>query len=210
MTAPTRADTAGRAYLDLRNLARQRHRPVDELHQLYVLEAFLDRLTRSPFARTLVLKGGVLLAALGERRPTRDIDLQAQAIENDLETIRATACEIAARAPPSAARPAQQPARRLCGRQSGAMGDLATPPDARRPAARAILRDRLSGHRLRQPSHRRLNGGSHMEPGHRRMGMTHSFTTKAPHSRGFVTRPERFELPTFSSVRAHSALLLAL
>jgi hypothetical protein len=42
-----------------------------------------------------VLKGGVLLAAFGERRATRDIDLQGQAIENDVESIRATACEIA-------------------------------------------------------------------------------------------------------------------
>lgn len=96
MTAPTRADTAGRAYLDLRNLARGQKRPVDELHQLYVLEAFLDRLTRSHLAERLVLKGGVLLAALHERRPTRDIDLQAQAIANDSDTIRAMVCEIAA------------------------------------------------------------------------------------------------------------------
>jgi len=29
----------------------------------------------SEFAERLVLKGGVLLAAFGERRPTRDIDL---------------------------------------------------------------------------------------------------------------------------------------
>jgi hypothetical protein len=96
VSAPTRATTAGRAYLDLRNLARARSRPVDELHQLYVLETFLARLTRSDFASRLALKGGVLLAALDERRPTRDIDLQAQAVENDLETIRAMVCEIAA------------------------------------------------------------------------------------------------------------------
>ncbi len=96
MSAPTRATTAGRAYLDLRHLARANHRPVDELHQLYVLETFLARLTQSDFASRLALKGGVLLAALHERRPTRDIDLQAQAVENDLETIRVMVCEIAA------------------------------------------------------------------------------------------------------------------
>jgi hypothetical protein len=33
MTAPTRATTAGRAYLDLRRKARQDRRPVDELMQ---------------------------------------------------------------------------------------------------------------------------------------------------------------------------------
>jgi Nucleotidyl transferase AbiEii toxin, Type IV TA system len=79
VSAPTRANTAGRAYLDLRKLARENHRPVDELLQLHVLEAFLDRLTSSRFTEQLVLKGGVLLAAFDERRPTRDIDLQAQA-----------------------------------------------------------------------------------------------------------------------------------
>ncbi len=96
MSAPTRASTTGRAYLDLRKLARENHRPVDELMQLYVLEAFLSRLTSSRFAEQLVLKGGVLLAAFDERRPTRDIDLQAQALENDMETIRTATCEIAA------------------------------------------------------------------------------------------------------------------
>ena len=49
--------------------------------QLYVLECFLARLGRSRFADRFVLKGGVLLAAFGERRPTRDIDFQAQAID---------------------------------------------------------------------------------------------------------------------------------
>jgi len=96
VSAPTRATTAGRAYLDLRKLARKNGRPVDELLQLYVLEAFLVRLIDSRFAERFVLKGGVLLAAFNERRPTRDIDLQAQAVENDMETIRAISCEIAA------------------------------------------------------------------------------------------------------------------
>ncbi len=96
MSAPTRGSVAGRAYLDLRKLARKSHRPVDELLQLYVLEAFLSRLTSSRFAEQLVLKGGVLLAAFDERRPTRDIDLQAQALENDTETTLAATCEIAA------------------------------------------------------------------------------------------------------------------
>ena len=96
MSAPTRASTAGRAYLDLRKLARENRRPVDELLQLYVLEAFLARLAGSRFTERLVLKGGVLLAAFDERRPTRDIDLQAQALGNDTETIRAATCEIAA------------------------------------------------------------------------------------------------------------------
>ena len=58
VSAPTRASTAGRAYLDLRKLARENRRPVDELLQLYVLEAFLARLADSRFTERLVLKAG--------------------------------------------------------------------------------------------------------------------------------------------------------
>ncbi len=43
-----------------------------------------------------MLKGGVLLAAFDERRPTRDIDLQAHTLANDTETILTATCEIAA------------------------------------------------------------------------------------------------------------------
>lgn len=74
---PTRATEAGRTYLDLQNLARRNGRPTEELHQLYVLECFLDRLVQSPYADRFVLKGGVLLAAYEMRRPTRDVDLRA-------------------------------------------------------------------------------------------------------------------------------------
>ena len=41
-----------------------------------------------------MLKGGVLLAALGKRRPTRDIDLQTRAVGNDPAAILATVTEI--------------------------------------------------------------------------------------------------------------------
>jgi hypothetical protein len=77
-SAPRHGESvAGARYLDLQRIARQTGPPTDELIQLYALECFLDRLTRSVFARNLVLKGGVLLAALDARRPTRDIDLAA-------------------------------------------------------------------------------------------------------------------------------------
>lgn len=75
--APSRSDPAGAAYLDLRRRARSTGRPTDELHQLYALEGFLDRLAASPHKRRLVLKGGVLLAAFASRRPTRDLDFAA-------------------------------------------------------------------------------------------------------------------------------------
>ncbi len=87
--------TAGRLYLGLQRQARTSGRPVQELFQLYILEAFVDRLSQSPLRDRLVLKGGVLLAAFGERRPTRDVDLQAEAIDNDAEEVRKLVVEIA-------------------------------------------------------------------------------------------------------------------
>ncbi|GAA2507480.1 nucleotidyl transferase AbiEii/AbiGii toxin family protein [Streptomyces thermolineatus] len=93
---PTRSTPAGRAYLDLQNLARRLRRPTDELHQLYALEGFLSRLAASEHADRLVLKGGVLLAAYETRRPTRDVDLYARQVPNDIPTVLRTVREIAA------------------------------------------------------------------------------------------------------------------
>ena len=50
----------------------------------------------SPHANRLVLKGGALLAAYDTRRPTRDVDLQARAINADLDHVRRLVAEIAA------------------------------------------------------------------------------------------------------------------
>ncbi|MGC5331023.1 nucleotidyl transferase AbiEii/AbiGii toxin family protein [Micromonospora sp. DT62] len=97
MTArPTRSTVAGRAYLDLQNLARRTGRPTDELHQVYALEGFLARVTHSPYADKLVLKGGVLLAAYAARRPTRDVDLQGRWISNDTAQVLGIVRQIAA------------------------------------------------------------------------------------------------------------------
>jgi len=87
---------AGRRYLDLQREAKRTGRPTDELIQLYALECFLDRLVHSKFADTFILKGGVLLAALDARRPTRDIDFAALAIENTTEKILSAVQTIAA------------------------------------------------------------------------------------------------------------------
>jgi predicted nucleotidyltransferase component of viral defense system len=92
---PTRATVAGRAYLDLQNLARRSKRPTDELHQIYALEGFLARLVESDYAERLVLKGGVLLAALDARRPTRDVDLQGRQVSNDVDQVLAMVRAIA-------------------------------------------------------------------------------------------------------------------
>ena len=87
---------AGRRYLDLQREAKRTARPTDELIQLYALECFLDRLVHSKFADTFILKGGVLLAALDARRPTRDIDFAARAIENTTERVLSAVQTIAA------------------------------------------------------------------------------------------------------------------
>lgn len=68
MSRPTHQDLAGSRYLALRALARATGRSTAELLQLYALEGFLARLASSPQRERLVLKGGVLLAALDARR----------------------------------------------------------------------------------------------------------------------------------------------
>jgi len=93
---PTRATTAGRAYLDLQKLARATGRPTVELHQLYALECLMKRVTRSAHASRLVLKGGFLLAAFSARRPTLDIDRAARGVSADTATVLELLQEIAA------------------------------------------------------------------------------------------------------------------
>jgi hypothetical protein len=93
---PNRSTRAGRTYLDLQNQAPRTGRPTDELLQLYALEGFLDRLAVSPHTTQLVLKGGVLLAAFDVRRPTRDVDLQGVAVDNQQDQVLALVTQIAA------------------------------------------------------------------------------------------------------------------
>lgn len=94
MSRPTRETTAGRVYLDLRQRARAEGRGTDELLVLYVLERFLFRLSISPYRDRLVLKGGMLLAAFGGRRPTRDVDLLGLTVANDVDAVTALVAEI--------------------------------------------------------------------------------------------------------------------
>ncbi len=89
VSRPSRDTAAGRAYLDLQARARREGRPTDELLVLYILERFLYRLSRSEHRSRLVLKGGMLLAAFNERRPTGDVDFLARKVSNDVETIAA-------------------------------------------------------------------------------------------------------------------------
>jgi hypothetical protein len=84
------------AYRALQRLARADGRTTQQTFELYVHERFLARLANSRFAERLVLKGGMLLAALDARRATRDADMLARGIDNDVENLRDVVSEIAA------------------------------------------------------------------------------------------------------------------
>jgi len=62
----------------LKNLARDSHRPYDELLRYFAIERFLYRMSRSDHADRFVLKGALVIYAwdLSGGRPTRDIDLR--------------------------------------------------------------------------------------------------------------------------------------
>lgn len=96
MTRATRATVEGRAYLDLQQQARRDARPFDELLVLYTLEGFLARLATSRHRSSLVLKGGLPLAAYDARRPTRDADFAARRVTNDVQQVMRLVQEIAA------------------------------------------------------------------------------------------------------------------
>jgi hypothetical protein len=89
MSAITRETSGGRAYLDLQRRAKNAGRNTQELIQLYILEGFLARLAQSPVCEKFILKGGVLLAAFGNRRPTKDVDFAGQDINNDEASVLA-------------------------------------------------------------------------------------------------------------------------
>ena len=94
--APRRDTPAGRAYNDLRNLAKRHGREPAEYFTLYALEGFLERLAASERADDFVLKGGVLMAAFAARRPTRDIDLAASGFGNDIAEVEQRIREVLA------------------------------------------------------------------------------------------------------------------
>jgi len=98
------ATPAGRAYLQLQAKAKAEGRPTDELILLYALEGFLSRLEASSHRERFVLKGGVLLAAFGTRRATRDVDLAARDLHNDAQHVLMVIREIAATELPEASR----------------------------------------------------------------------------------------------------------
>lgn len=61
--------------------------PTQEYLTRHLLESFLDRLTRTEHAAGFVLKGGILLAAYGVRRPTKDADANAVSVDLTAEHV---------------------------------------------------------------------------------------------------------------------------
>ena len=70
--------------------------PTQEYLIRHTLESFLDRLTRTSDAGDFVLKGGVLLAAYGVRRPTKDTDANALNADVTAEHLAQVVHDIAA------------------------------------------------------------------------------------------------------------------
>jgi len=95
VTRPTRDTASGRAYLDLQNRARRERRGTQELLTMYVVERWLARLAESPRAGDFILKGGMLLAAFGGRRPTVDADALARNMSADQDAVTRLVAEIA-------------------------------------------------------------------------------------------------------------------
>ncbi|BAU31796.1 nucleotidyl transferase AbiEii/AbiGii toxin family protein [Microcella alkaliphila] len=83
-------------YLDLQNQARRQKRGTQELLTMYIVERWLSRMSRSPYAADFILKGGMLLASFGTRRPTVDADALARNMASDQETVARRVAEIAA------------------------------------------------------------------------------------------------------------------
>lgn len=96
MNRPTRDSVARRAYLDLQNQARRQRRGTQELLTMYVVERWLSRMSQSPYSEDFVLKGGMLLASFGTRRPTVDADALARNLASDQESVARRVVEIAA------------------------------------------------------------------------------------------------------------------
>ncbi|MFD6453099.1 nucleotidyl transferase AbiEii/AbiGii toxin family protein [Nocardia sp. NPDC060220] len=93
MSDPSLSDATYRA---LQKQAKSSGRNTQELFDLYLLEGSLLRLAASTYRDAFVLKGGVLLAAYGNRRPTRDVYLAALDVSNAADNILGLVREIVA------------------------------------------------------------------------------------------------------------------
>jgi hypothetical protein len=88
------------------NLSKEQARDFQSVLKLYFLERFLYRLSISRYRDSFLLKGALLFFARAEpearpfTRPTKDIDLEALAMEPDLDGLRGIFAVVAAIAAP--------------------------------------------------------------------------------------------------------------
>ncbi len=73
---------------ELAKLSRANNQDTQANILLYALEGFLNRLAISDTPSSFVLKGGMLLAAFDQRRPTTDIDFAARGFQNTDDQVR--------------------------------------------------------------------------------------------------------------------------
>ena len=88
MTKRRVTDIAASVRARLQSNAKETGRPFQEVLQYFAMERFLFRLSVSPHADKLVLKGGLMLTAwrASSTRPTKDIDFLAT-MANDVESV---------------------------------------------------------------------------------------------------------------------------
>jgi len=74
----------------LRNVAQEAGLSFNDILQFYVIERFLSRLSRSPHANTVLLKGALMLRVWGvpRARPTMDIDLLRRGVADQAALVR--------------------------------------------------------------------------------------------------------------------------
>lgn len=82
----------------LKNLAKEKQRPFDELLRYFAMERWLYRLSISPYFKNFFLKGGLMLRLWDEdsHRPTLDIDMLAKQISNEQDRLQQIIKDISA------------------------------------------------------------------------------------------------------------------
>jgi predicted nucleotidyltransferase component of viral defense system len=82
----------------LKNIADKERKPFDFILMLYFVERLLFKLSISRYSDQFVLKGGLLLYIImnEKARPTKDIDLLAGEIANNLDVLRGIFADVSA------------------------------------------------------------------------------------------------------------------
>ena len=90
------ADLGASILARLKNKAKESNINYQQCLQLFFQEEFLRRLSKSPYVKNLILKGGLFIYALTNfrSRATIDIDFLAQHLENDTKRLDEVIAEI--------------------------------------------------------------------------------------------------------------------